>query len=150
MRIKRRKKIRKTEFEKLFVEKHRKLFILRKKNRTERKKIKSPAVNSGLAPLRVLRIFGKFRAKPKFVYICEVPCANATTAGQAGGTLNAIYFPNLRWKLRSYLFVWYFKKTYRYFLRDKWNLNRTLPNNFVLKIRCGKPNFARQIKFAWQ
>ena len=87
MRIKRRKKIRKTEFERLFVEKHRKLFILRKKNRTERKKIKSPAVNSGLAPLRVLRIFGKFRAKPKFVYICEVPCTNAATAGQAGGTL---------------------------------------------------------------
>ena len=40
-----------------------------------------------MAPLRVLRIFGKFRAKPKFVYICEVPCANAATAGQAGGTL---------------------------------------------------------------
>ena len=89
MRIKRRKKIRKTEFEKLFVEKHRKLFILRKKNRTERKKIKSPAVNSGLAPLRVLRIFGKLLVKPKFVYICEVPYANAATAGQAGGTLTA-------------------------------------------------------------
>ena len=98
MIIKRRKKFRKTEFEKLFVEKHRKLFILRKKNRTERKKIKSPAVNSGLAPLRVLRIFGKFRAKPKFVYICEVPRTNATTAGQAGGTLGVSFVQNFKRK----------------------------------------------------
>ena len=42
-----------------------------------------------MAPLRVLRIFGKLLVKPKFVYICEVPCANAATAGQAGGTLTA-------------------------------------------------------------
>ena len=87
MRIKRRKKIRKTEFEKLFVEKHRKRITLRKKTEQNAKKIKSPAVNSGLAPLRVLRIFGKLLVKPKFVYICEVPRTNAATAGQAGGTL---------------------------------------------------------------
>ena len=73
LRIKRRKKFRRTKFKNLYVEKHRKRITLRKKNRTERKKIKSPAVNSGLAPLRVLRIFGKLLAKPKFVYICEVP-----------------------------------------------------------------------------
>ena len=66
------------------------------KNRTERKKIneisnrflnKNRTLNSGLAPLRVLRIFGKLLVEPKFVYICDVPCANAATAGQAGGTL---------------------------------------------------------------
>ena len=48
---------------------------------------KNRTLNSGLAPLRVLRIFGKLFVKPKFVYICEVPCTNAATAGQAGGTL---------------------------------------------------------------
>ena len=42
------------------------------------------------------------------------------------------------------------EKCSRKILRDKWNLNRTLSKNFVLKIHCGKPNFARQIKFAWQ
>ena len=50
---------------------------------------RTTTANSGLAPLRVLRIFGKLLAKPKFVYICDVPCANAATAGQAGGTLTA-------------------------------------------------------------
>ena len=93
MRIKRRKKFRKTEFEKLFVEKHRKRITLRKKTeQNAKKKIKSPAVNSGLAPLRVLRIFGKLLVEPKFVYICEVPSTNAATAGQAGGTLSVSSF----------------------------------------------------------
>ena len=53
---------------------------------------KNRTLNNGLAPLRVLRIFGKFRAKPKFVYICDVPRTNAATAGQAGGTLHASVF----------------------------------------------------------
>ena len=46
------------------------------------------------------------------------------------------------------------EKCSRKILRDKWNLNRTLSKNFVLKICYGKPNFAwqtnlcRQTKFA--
>ena len=35
-------------------------------------------------------------------------------------------------------------------MRDKWTPNQTLPKNFVLKIRCVKPSFAWQTKFAWQ
>ena len=50
------------------------------------------AGNSGLAPLRVLRIFGKLLVKLKFVYICDVPRTDATTAGQAGGTLTVSSF----------------------------------------------------------
>lgn len=46
---------------------------------------KKTAVNSGLAPLWVLGYFGKLIPKIKFVYICDVPWLNATTASQATG-----------------------------------------------------------------
>ena len=91
----------KKKFENFALKKNRNGITLRK-NRTERKKIneisnrflnKNRTLNSGLAPLRVLRIFGKLLVEPKFVYICDVPRTNAATAGQAGGTLYAS-FPN--------------------------------------------------------
>ena len=101
-RTKRRKSLWKTKFEKLCVGKKQKQNRFAKKNPNwTRKKSneisnrflnKNRTLNSGLAPLRVLRIFGKLSVKPKFVYICEVPSTNAATAGQAGGTLSVSSF----------------------------------------------------------
>ena len=66
-------------------------------------------------------------------------------------TLNAIYFPNLRWTLRSYFFAKKLMKNVAEkfcVISEIWT--ELCQKNFVLKIHCGKPNFARQIKFAWQ
>ena len=78
-------------------------------------------------------------------YICNRLVLMVRHWKQAGGTLNAIYFPNLRQKLLSYFFAWKFLKI----VAEKSCAiieNRT---GLCVEIRCVKICCAWQTKFTW-